>query len=137
MLTSNKDHPCLLMESIWWLDLNLLSQRHVLQAPIIVPRMQLSDLFSLDLLCSSPSSTVVSRKYAPPPCIFSTKSCCGIFIPRICPPKEDLSSSRIKSLGCLPLKCLPRTHGPPASTMDMPATSRKCPAFLPLNAEAH
>ena len=61
--------------------------------------------------------------------------------PPLLPPKkthpvEILRLSLFMSLGCLLLKCLPR-RGPPASTMDTQATSRKCPASSPLNAEAH
>ena len=59
-----------------------------------------------------------------PPCIFSAKSCRGIFIPRISPPGmvaqershaasiQPLNSiaSSFKPLGCLLLNCLPRTR---------------------------
>ena len=57
--------------------------------------------------------TVVSRKYAPPPSIYS-KVLLRYFIPRIShhpPQKRLIRQSKpwlFKPLGCLPLKCLPR-----------------------------
>ena len=51
----------------------------------------------------------------PPPCVFRTKSCWGIFIPRISPQPQKKTHTHptveilFKPLGCLPLKCLPRT----------------------------
>ena len=48
-----------------------------------------------------------------PLCVFSTKSCWGIFILRISPPLQKMTHTHLtvemlfKPLGCLPLKCLP------------------------------
>ena len=65
-------------------------------------------------------NTIVSRKYAPPPCIFRANSCWGIFIPRTSPPpprRRLIPQSKYwdyyylpKPLGCQPLKCLLQTR---------------------------
>ena len=99
-----------------------------------------------------------------PPCIFSAKSCGGIFIPRALAPSPRRNSytvrfkvsvvewqgknearidrtvsqsvaSLFKPLGCLLLNCLPRTRTA-RSNDGHAAASRKFPACSPLNAEA-
>ena len=57
-------------------------------------------------------------RISPPPCIFSTNFCWGIFSSCISPPRPRKDSPRCrnieiylpKPLGCLPLKCLLRTR---------------------------
>ena len=51
---------------------------------------------------------------------------------------QNIEIKLFKPLRCLLLKCLSQKaeRGPPATTMDVPVTLRKCPAFSPFMAEA-
>jgi len=63
--------------------------------------------------CSVPQIRPPSR--ISPPCVFSAKSCRGIFIPHISPPPQKTTHTHptvkilFKPLGYLPLKCLQQT----------------------------